>query len=112
MDDVKKIIWANNKDAEGNPIGGFDDLSWDSTATNSDFCKKFGYTGSLKAYIAQQVQLMLVEAAILEKNPNTDFSTAELDTLPTENVTDENRATHYLAAAIRGLYACVEGTPA
>ena len=112
VDDVKKIIWANKQDEAGNPIGGFDDLSWDSTATNSDFCKKFGYTGSLKAYIDQQVQLMLVEAAILEKNPNTDFSTAELDTLPTENVTDENRATHYLAAAIRGLYACVEVTPA
>ena len=112
VDDVKKIIWANRQDEAGNPIGGFNDLSWDSTATNSDFCKKFGYTGSLKAYIDQQVQLMLVEAAILEKNPNTDFSAAELGTLPTENVTDENRATHYLAAAIRGLYACVDGTPA
>ena len=112
VDDVKKIIWANKQDEAGNPIGGFNDLSWDSTATNSDFCKKFGYTGSLKAYIDQQVQLMLVEAAILEKNLNTDFSAAELDTLPTENVTDENRATHYLAAAIRGLYACVEVTPA
>ena len=112
VDDVKKIIWANRQDEAGNPIGGFDDLSWDSTDVESDFCKKFGYTGSLKAYIDQQVQLMLVEAAILEKNPNTDFSTAELDTLPTENVTDDNRATHYLAAAIRGLYACVEGTPA
>ena len=112
VDDVKKIIWANKQDEAGNPIGGFNDLSWDSTATNSDFCKKFGYTGSLKAYIDQQVQLMLVEAAILEKNPNTDFSAAELGTLPTENVTDENRATHYLAAAIRGLYACVKVTPA
>ena len=112
VDDVKKIIWANRQDEAGNPIGGFDDLSWDSTDVESDFCKKFGYTGSLKAYIDQQVQLMLVEAAILEKNPNTDFSAAELDTLPTENVTDENRATHYLAAAIRGLYACVEVTPA
>lgn len=112
VDDVKKIIWANRQDEAGNPIGGFDDLSWDSTATDSDFCKKFGYTGSLKAYIDQQVQLMLVEAAILEKNQNADLSAAKLDTLPTENVTDDNRATHYLAAAIRGLYACVEVTPA
>ena len=112
VDDVKKIIWANRQDEAGNPIGGFDDLSWDNTATGSDFCKKFGYTGSLKAYIDQQVQLMLVEAAILEKNQNADLSAAKLDTLPTENVTDDNRATHYLAAAIRGLYACVEVTPA
>ena len=110
VDDVKEIIWANNKDEDGNPVSGFVDLSWDSTATNSDFCKKFGYTGSLKAYIDQQIQLMLVEAAILKKNQSADFSAAKLDTLPTENVTDENRATHYLAAAIRGLYACVEST--
>ena len=112
VDDVKKIIWANNKDEEGNPVSGWDDLAWNGNDTSSALQQKFGYTGSLKAYIAQQVQLMLVEAAILENNPNTDFSAAKLDTLPTENVTDENRATHYLAAAIRGLYACVEGTPA
>ena len=112
VDDVKKIIWANNKDEDGNPASGWDDLGWNGNDTSSALQQKFGYTGSLKAYIDQQVQLMLVEAAILEEHQNVDFSDVKLDTLPTENVTDENRATHYLAAAIRGLYACVEVTPA
>jgi len=113
--DVKAIIWAKNTDDNGNPVSGFGEMTWTHTGTSgckNDMCKKFGHTGSLKVSIDQQIQLILVQKKILKEHSNADFSEAVLDELPDENVVEDNYATQVLAAAIRGLYACVESTPA
>ena len=105
---VQGIFWASNKDAEGNPTGGFTCWSFDSSDNGG-----FGYTGNLKDYIAEQVQLMLVKAAILSSHSGTDFSSVTAEAVATAaaeqpGYSDNNRATHCMAAAIRLLYACVE----